>query len=465
MVEQRGSAARPRIVIVGGGFAGAYCAQKLERLLRPNEAEVVLLDRNNYFLFYPLLVEAGTGSVEPRHAVVSIRDFLRRTRFIMANVTDVDLDRRRVVLRLADDGPVDRLDYDHLVLAPGSVTRLPDVPGLTRFGFEMKSLSDAVLLRDHAIRQLELADAADDPRRRRALLHLVVVGGNYTGVEVAGELQVFLARASRQYRRVDPGDIRLTLVELGRRILPTLDPELSQYALEQLERRGVRVELGTTVTRIDANRAALDDGRVLDTETVIWCAGIAPSPLTERLALPTDSCGYLLCRPDLRVEGRDEVWAVGDSAVNTDAHGIPYPATAQHAVRQGRQLARNLTRVLRGDEPQPCRITSNGTLAALGCRTGVAKVFGVKLSGFPAWFLWRSVYLLKMPGLARRLRVALDWTADLLFPSNTVQLGLATRKHRRGAQPEDVDGSPERMAPSNGATGGTSSASAAEVSQ
>jgi NADH dehydrogenase len=427
MVERMASARPvPRVVIVGGGFAGAYCAQALERLLRAGEAEIVLLDRNNYFVFYPLLVEAGTGSLEPRHAVVSIRAFVDRTRFVMGKVVDVDLEARKVAYRLPGGQETLRLAYDHLVLAPGSVTRLPDVPGLRERGFEMKSLGDAVRLRDHAIRQLERADASADESVRRRLLHFVIVGGNFTGVEVAGEFQVFLRRASRRYKVVRRDEIAVTVVELGSRILPALDEDLARYASERMVRRAMRVVLETSVVSIGDGLVSLTNGENLEADTVIWCAGIAPSPLLDRLELARDRRGYLLCERDLRVSGRSEVWAIGDSAVNPGPDGAPYPATAQHAIRQGAHLADNLVRALRGRPTRPCNIRSQGALAALGCRTAVARVFGFKLAGFPAWFLWRTVYLLKMPGLARKVRVALDWTMDLVFPREAVQLGLSS---------------------------------------
>jgi NADH dehydrogenase len=423
-----------RIAIVGGGFGGAYCAQALERRLRPGEAEVVLIDRQNYFIFYPLLIEAGSGSLEPRHAVVSIRAFVKRTRFVMGSVEGIDRSARAVDVVLPDGESQQRVEYDHLVLAPGSVTRLPDVEGLREHGFQLKSLADAVTLRDRSIRMLEQADCVDDPAVRRRLLHFVIVGANFTGVELAGELQVFLSRAVKQYARVDRDDITVSLVELADRILPALDDDLSAYALENLRRRGMRVELQTSVSLIDERSVQLSDGREVSTETVIWCAGIAPNPLVAASGLPTDAQGYLLCDRDLRVEGQDTIWAIGDSAVNTDADGRPYPATAQHATRQGAHLAKNLVQVLRGQPALDCDLSNLGSIAALGCRTGVAKLFGIKLSGFPAWFLFRTVYLLKMPGLARKVRVALDWTIDLVFAKDTVQLGLSrARNESEGA--------------------------------
>jgi NADH dehydrogenase len=422
-----------RIVVIGGGFAGAYCAQALERKLPRASAQVVLLDRNNYFAFFPLLVEAGTGSLEPRHAVISLRAFLKRTTFRMAEVTEVDLGRREILCRPPGESSPERIPYDHLVLAPGSVTRLPGVPGLEHHALEMKSLTDAVMLRDRAIRLLETADSSPDPERRRCLLHFVVVGGNFTGVEVAGELDVFLRQARRLYRNVRREECRVTLVEISSRILSALDPDLAAYAASRMSRRGIQLRLGESVARIDADRVVLSGGETLPCSTVIWCAGIEPGPLVKRLHVPVDARGYILCERDLRVRGFENVWAIGDCAVIPDGDGRPYPATAQHAIREGAHLARNLTRALSGKPTRPFSYSSMGSLASLGCRTAVAKVFGVKLSGFPAYFLWRSYYWLRMPGLSRKFRVALDWTADLLFARDFVQLGL----HRNPGKPPD----------------------------
>ncbi len=416
---------KPRIVILGGGFGGAYAAQELERRLRPEEAEIVLINRSNYFIFYPLLIEAGTGSLHPRHAVVSLRAFLRRhTTFRMADVTGVDRASRRVTYRLSGSDREETLDYDHLVIALGSVTKLPPVEGLEEHGFEIKGLTDAVALRDRAIQMLELADAIDDPDARRELLHFVVVGANFTGIELAGEFNVFLRAASRTYRNVQVEDCRVTVVELGERILPALEEELAEFASESLRRRGVEIRLGCSVATVASHKAVLTTGEHLASRTVIWCAGIAPSPLIAKLDVPVDGVGYILCERDLRVQGSESEWAIGDCAVNLDREGVPYPTTAQHATQQAKVLGKNLVRALRGQPTAACDITSKGALAALGCRTGVAKVFGVKLAGFPAWFLWRTVYLLKMPGWARRVRVAIDWTLDLVFRPDYVQLGI-----------------------------------------
>jgi NADH dehydrogenase len=420
-----------RIVVLGGGFAGAHCIHHLQKKLRRGEAEVLLIDRNNYAVFTPLLIEAGTGSLEPRHAVVPLRAFLESADFRMAEVTGVDFEKQQVTYRLMGENADEQVPYDHLVIALGSVTRLPRVPGLREHGHEMKSLADAVALRDRAIGLLEQADAIADSEERRALLHFVVVGGNYTGVEVAGEFDMFLRGATRLYPHVGEDDVRVTLIELSDRILRALDEDLSDYATSHLRKRGVQVLLETTVTAIDRDRVTLHDGRTLDALTVIWCAGIDQNPVVRQWELPADDLGYTLCERDLRVKGMDNVWAVGDGAVNIDADGNNYPATAQHAVQQGRHLARNLAAALRGRPTRPCDIRSKGALAALGCRTGVAKVYGIKLSGFAAWWLWRSVYLMKMPTLARKARVMLDWTIDLLFSRDYVQLGIHRSPDRR----------------------------------
>jgi NADH dehydrogenase len=441
------SRGRPRIVVLGSGFGGAYCAQELERRLRETDAEILLLDRNNYFVFYPLLVEAGTGSLEPRHTVVSSRSFLRRSSFRRAEVLGIDTVAREVRYRAPGTDAEHTAGYDHLVVALGSVTRMPPIPGLAEHGFGMKSLTDAVALRDRAIQMLELADATDDPAARRALLHFVVVGANFTGVEVAGEFLVFLREASRQYRSVSRDECSVTLVEIADRILSALDPDLSKYARERMEQRGIRVRLRSSVREIRPERVLLEDGGVIDAHTTIWCAGIAAPPILGSLGLPVDERGYLSCTPDLRVEGHDSIWGIGDCAVNPDPDGRPYPATAQHAVRQGVHLARNLVRVLRDETPRPFVHDSLGSLAALGCRTGVAKVGGIKLSGFAAWFLWRTVYLFKMPGWSRRLRVALEWAVDLVFRRDFVELGIHRPDRTDGRAMTPPPGEPANVTP------------------
>ena len=434
-----------RIAIVGGGYAGAYCAAALEtalrRRIRPpggrrGNVEVVLIDPRNYMTIFPFLIEAGTGGLEPRHTVVSIRSFLKRTVFRMARVTAIDFSERTVRFVVSgenDEEPREaphRVLYDHLVLCPGSITLKPAIPGLREHARTVKSLADAVALRDRAIRLMEQAEASDDPAERARLLHMVIIGASFTGAELAGEFHEFLQRLSKKYPNVRPEDCRITLLELAPRILSALSEELAQFATRKMRARGIDIRTEETVSSIAGDHVILQNsGERLDAATVVWCAGIAPAPLVENLDLPKDERGYILCERDCRVEGFDNVWAIGDSAVNIDAEGRAYPATAQHAVREGKHVGRQLARVLAGKPAEPFNHRSQGSLAALGCRTGVAEVFGLKISGFWAWWLWRTVYLLKMPGIARKLRVAIDWTLDLFFTRDDVQLGV----HRREA--------------------------------
>lgn len=424
--------ARPRVIVVGGGFGGAFAVQRLARRLRRDEAEVLLIDRNNYFVFHPFLVEAGTGSLPPQHAVVGLRAFTHSRGLLMGEFTGADYAQRTIRWRPVGLDHERDLPYDELVLAVGSVTNLPDIPGLREQALQVKGVGDAIALRDRAIRLLEQADQCNDPARQRSLLHFVIVGSSFTGTELAGEFEVFLRRAARRYANITPADISVTLVDIADRILPNLHADLAAFAAGKLRRRGVHLRLGTSVARVEARRVTLGDGTVLDAETVVWCAGIAPNPALAGLGLPVDSRGWVLCDPDLRVRGVEHVWAIGDCAVNPGPDGKPYPATAQAAVQQGRAVADNLARVLRGKAPVPCVARDRGSLVPLGCRTGVARIGPLRLSGFPAWFLWRTVYLLKMPGWGRRLRVALEWSIGLLFGRDDVQFGLRGEPPRPG---------------------------------
>jgi len=427
MSESQG---KTRVVIVGGGFGGAYAAQRLAKLARHESLDVTLINRTNYFVFYPLLVEAGTGSLEPRHAVVALRRMVGAGRFLMADVTGIDFDQQQVHAESGGGEQRRTIPYDHVIITPGSVTMLPPVEGLAEHGFQMKSMADAVALRDRAINLLERADASRDEALKRALLRFVVVGGAYTGVEVAGELDMFVREAAREYENVHRGDIKVTLIEKEPRLLPQVSRELADYALERLSARGVDIRLETTVNHVAAHAVELSNSQRIPTRTCLWTAGIQPPPLLGKLDVPTDDRGYIRCKPDLRVEGYENVWAIGDAAVNPDPDGNPYPATAQHAVQEGRAVAENISRAAAGRDAEPLVYYAKGSIAALGCRSGVAEVFGIKVSGFFAWWLYRTVYLLKMPGIGRRIRIALDWTIGLIFGRDFVQLGVHEPRRR-----------------------------------
>ncbi|MCC6546465.1 NAD(P)/FAD-dependent oxidoreductase [Candidatus Sumerlaeota bacterium] len=422
---QRWTGGRPRIVIAGGGFGGAYAAKFLKSAIHQFDADVLLLDRNNYFIFYPLLVEAGTGSLEARHAVVPIRQFLNRSsRFRMAETLNVDIERKQVVYRMIGEDGEHRADYDHLVLAFGSVTRMPPIPGLKEYAYEMKTLADSVALRDRAIQMLELANVTKDDTKRRALLHFVVVGSNFTGIEVAGEFHEYMREAAGVFRNIKPDECQVTIVERSERILSVLDEDLAEFAHKDLAKRGVTIRTKMSVKEVRETEVVLDSGEVIPSCTLVWCGGIAENPLVAKLPFPLDQRGYIDCERDLRVKGFDNVWAVGDCAAIRDEEGKLYAATAQNAMRMGKMAGHNITRALRGEASRPCNLVNQGSLAALGCRTAVAKVFGFKLSGILAWWMWRTVYLLKMPTLARKIRVAADWTVDLFFQRDFSQLGI-----------------------------------------
>jgi NADH:quinone reductase (non-electrogenic) len=427
---------KPVIVIVGGGFAGTAVAQRLEHRLRPDEADVVLLSRENYTLFTPMLPEVTSGELEVRHIVTPIRAQLSRTAFVLAQAEEIDVERRRVAYRHVLTGITVELEYDQLVLAVGSSTSTFGLPGVAENVWALKTLDDADALRNHLVWLLELADTIADDRRRSELLTVVVVGGGFTGVETAGEIFELFRSVLRYYRRLRLDDMRMILVEGGATLLPGLPPRMGEYSRRVLERRGVEVVTGEMVKSADERGLTLGGGRRIDSATVIWSAGVAPSQSVAKTALPKTKRGAVVTGPDMRVAEFPNVWALGDCASIPDGKGGTFPMTAQHAIREGPHLADNLIRVLRGQDAQAFRYDSLGMMAALGGRKAVAQLPGDRvLTGFIAWFLWRTYYLLRLPGLDRRLRVAFDWTLELLFPRDIAELRVDTDSATAGREP------------------------------
>ncbi|MCH2151787.1 MAG: NAD(P)/FAD-dependent oxidoreductase [Phycisphaerales bacterium] len=424
MAEKR----RPRIVILGGGFAGAYAAKHLHDRNLGLDAEVIIIDRNNYFVFYPLLVEAGTGSLEPRHCTVPIRDFCRKSELLMGEVSAIDMEANTVTFQLAGDNRQRFLEYDHLVIALGSVTRiLPDniCSGVREHAFEVKHMSDAIAIRDRAIELLELANATDDPEERKRLLHFVIVGGNVTGIEVVGELEVFVRGATSMYANISPSDCSFTVVELSPKILPILPDNLVRWATKTLEGRGIELRTGESVKEVHADYILTSNEERVPCSTVIWTAGIAPNPvLREFKDLPLNTHGGVDCEPTYKVKGQDNVWALGDCAGVPGPDGKPMPPLAQIAIRQAKQLAGNIAAAHRGEELSPGHVSVLGILVPLGHHKGVMNFKGIKIEGFFAWFLWRAVYLSKMPGFGRKIRVGLDWMINMFSRRDYVQLGM-----------------------------------------
>jgi NADH dehydrogenase len=411
----------PRIVIVGGGFVGFTLAHRLQRRLRRDEAEVVLVDASPSMTYQPFLAETAAGSIEPRHVAVPLRSSLRRTRVVTGRVTDVDRVARRLRIALPD-GETSVLEYDELVLAPGSVTRTQPVPGLAEHAVGFTTLAEARHLRDAVLTRLALAADLRDLERRRAALTFVVVGGGYSGVEAVAELQDLAAAAARRFPGLSPADPRFLLVEAAGEILPELPSRLGAYARGRLTRSGVTVRLHTQVRSLTRGVVELSDGERLAADTVVWAAGVRGNPLLGRLGLATDPRGRLVTRPTLQVEGAPHVWAAGDGAAVPDVSRRPVTsgsspmcgATAQHAVRQARVLAHNLLAELRGGPLRRYRHRDAGTVASLGLHRGVARIYGVPLRGLPAWLVHRAYHLAMVPTFGRKVRIALGWTAALL---------------------------------------------------
>ncbi|HEX6943554.1 MAG TPA: NAD(P)/FAD-dependent oxidoreductase [Gemmatimonadaceae bacterium] len=425
----------PTIVILGAGFGGLHTARRLDALLkrrRSPEANVVLIDRRNYFLMTPLLFEAGSGVLEPRHTVSPIRRILRRVRFVQANIGGVDLDRRTVSAAPVGGGPEYEIPYDQLVLALGGTSDTAALPGADRV-LTFKSLSDAIRLRNHTINLFERADAEPDPERKRRMLTFVVIGGGLVGTELAGEMADFQESIARSYPRIDRRQLRLELVQGGERLMPEMDASLATYATRVLEGRGVRVRVETRVTRIDFGERertfAVDLSRgegPIEACTVVAANGVRVNPVLDPLRLDKDRKGRVLTDATMRSTSRPEVWALGDCAHVPAADGRPYPQLAQHAMREAKALSRNLVAALRGQPATPFVYRTKGTLASLGHRKGVGRIGRFHVRGFIAWWIWRTFYLLQMPRWNRRVRIAFDWTISLLFKNDIVELDVQT---------------------------------------
>jgi NADH dehydrogenase len=412
-----------RVIILGGGFAGVYTAINLQAIWKNDPAvEIILISRTNYFLMTPLLFEAASGVLEPRHSVNPIRPLFTTARFIQGEVEKVDVPGRTLRIRLAQDESQE-LSYDHLVFALGGVTNTKLIPG-SRYAMTFKTLADAIFLRNHTIQRFERADVESDPQKQREQLSFVVVGGGLVGVELMGELTDFVYHVARVYRRIDPKLIRFDLVESGPRILRELDEDLAEYATRVLQKRGVHVHTGVKVNAIDADAVHLETGESLRAETIIAATGVIPNPLLADLPLPKDRKGRLIVDGAMQVKDHPNLWALGDCAEIPDPQGNPYPPLAQHAIREGAHLAENITSAIRNRPVMPFVYYSKGTLAALGHYRGVGRVYKIRVKGFLAWWIWRSYYLFRMPKWSRRIRIMLDWTIALFVKNDVVQLDL-----------------------------------------
>jgi NADH:ubiquinone reductase (H+-translocating) len=415
-------ARRRRVVIVGGGFAGYHAARALARLARRLGVEVVLVNPADYFLYLPLLPEVAAGILDPRRVTVPLAATLPGARLVLGTAEGVDLDGRRVGL-LDPEGHRRTVAYDRLLLAAGSVNRLLPIPGVATHAHGFRSLAEALWLRDHLVRQLELAASCDDPAERAARCTFVVVGAGYTGTEVAAHGQLLTRAAARQRPGLAGQPIRWLLLDLASRVLPELDPRLGATAGRVLRQRGVEVRLQTTVQAATSEGVQLSDGEFVPTRSLVWCVGVRPDPLVEQLGLPTEG-GRLVVDEYLAVPGHPEVLACGDAAAVPDLTrpGRLTPMTAQHAQRQGGRAAANLAASLGHGRRRAYRHHDLGFVVDLGGAKAAANPLGVPLSGLAAKAVTRGYHLAVIP--ANRVRVAADWLLDAVLPRQTVQLGL-----------------------------------------
>ncbi len=435
-----------RILILGGGFAGAYTALHLERRLAGiPDVEIVLAARENFVLFTPMLHEVAAGDVAVTDVVQPLRKMLRRTRVLIVEIESIDLAARRVRIVQSDLAQGFDLTYDQLVLALGTVPNFHRTPGIEEHALTMKTLGDGILLRNRLIEALDVADNHPDEAERTTMLTVVVAGAGFAGVETAGAVNDLLREAIHFYPNLREGMLRIVVVHRGEVVLPELSESLGRYTETRLKRRGVEIRLNTGVSGYDGKELTLSDDTKIVTRLVIWTAGITPSPLVSGLPAAKDR-DRVVVNACLQLPQWPGVWALGDCVAvpDTTNPGKYCPPTAQHAIRQAAVLAANIAAEMQGRPPQPFRFKTLGMLAAIGRRAGVAEILGMKFSGFIAWALWRSIYLFKLPGLQKKVRVALDWTLDLVFSKDIVQ--VPTLRSATMSEPEapSIEGPPKQ---------------------
>jgi len=445
---------KTKIVILGGGFGGLYTALHLEKTLaRDPDVEITLVNKENFILFTPMLHEVAASDLDMTHIVNPIRKLLKRVRFFDGDVQEIDLPNKRVHVSHGLEAHEHILEYDHLVLALGSITNFFNIPGLQERAITMKSLGDAIHLRNNLIENLEEADFECSIGARDHLLTVVVAGGGFAGVETIAGVNDFLRESVKFYPHLSEELIRVVLVHPGEVILPELGEKLGRYTQKKLAERQVEIRVKTRVKGLTEDGVELNDGTIIKTKTLVWTAGTSPNPLFANLPCKKDK-GKIIANSFMEVPDWPGVWAVGDCAVISDPQGKPYPPTAQHALRQGKVLAQNITAAIRGSKAlaggrkKPFIFKTLGQLAAIGHRTGVANVFGFNFSGFLAWWMWRTIYLSKLPRFEKKVRVALDWTLDLFFSKDLVQfqtLRAPTVSHTHDEQHSSNNGKVPEM--------------------
>ncbi|HEX6582733.1 MAG TPA: NAD(P)/FAD-dependent oxidoreductase [Thermoleophilaceae bacterium] len=413
------------VVIAGGGFGGLYAARRLERRLPRHSARIIVVSDVNFLLYTPLLPGAAAGSLEPRHVVVPIREELEWADLRLGRVTGADPGVNELYVRTLDERD-ETLRYDQLVVALGSVSRVLPIPGLAEHALGFKSLADGIAVRNRALVNLEIAESLPDDESRREYLTFVFVGAGYAGVEGIAELQDYVNDTIEKYPRCRGAGTRWILVEALDQIMPEIPASLAEFASRELRARGIELRTGTRLERMDEHSGTLSTGERVPTRTVCWTAGVKPPAVVKELGLPLTEHGRIDVDATMRVRGQDNVWAIGDAAAVPDPaqrRRAPSPPTAQHAIRQGRVAGSNVAATLAGKKPRPFRYRTLGVFVDLGQHKAVATMLGLPLRGFPAWFAARTYHLAMMPGMARRVRLAVDWTVGLVFGRASAELG------------------------------------------
>jgi NADH:quinone reductase (non-electrogenic) len=414
---------KTRILILGGGFAGLYAALEMEKgLARDPDIEVMLVNKENFFLFTPMLHEVAASDLDITHIVNPVRKLLKRVTFFDGDIQRIDLENKIVTVSHGIGAPHPHdLPYDHLVVSLGSITNFYNLAGLEERALTMKSLGDAIHLRNRLIQHLEEADFECCPQVREPLLTFVVAGGGFAGVETIASVNDFIREAVKYYPHLREDMIRMVLVHPGPVILPELGEKLGSYAQKKLSARGIEIRTNTRVKAVREREIELSDGTIVVSNSLVWTAGTSPNPLLGTLPCAKER-GKLVVDSTLELRDWPGVWALGDCALIPDPKtGGYYPPTAQHALRQGKVVARNIVAAIRGGEKKAFSFMTIGLLASIGRRTGVARIMGFNFSGFIAWWLWRTIYLSKLPRFEKKLRVALDWTLDLMFSKDLVK--------------------------------------------
>ncbi|MET8257284.1 NAD(P)/FAD-dependent oxidoreductase [Micromonospora sp. NPDC005205] len=418
-----------RILVVGAGHVGLYAALRLSKKLSSREAEVMVVDPQPHMTYQPFLPEAAAGNISPRHAVVPLRRELRRCKMVAGTVTRIEHDRKVATVQPIS-GPAREITYDHVIVAPGSVSRTLPIPGLHEQGIGFKTIGEAIYLRNHVLDRLDVAAATPDPDVRRSALTFTFVGGGYAGIEALAEMEDMARDAMRYYPELKQDEVRWVLVEATQRVLPEVDRDMGAYTVQQLMKRDMDIRLDTRLESCVDGVVKLSDGDSFRSDTIVWTAGVKPSPMLDSTDFPRDDRRRITCLPTLQVVDGDQVlegaWSAGDCAAVPDLTKEPgnfCSPSAQHAVRQAARMADNIAAVIRGREPVNYKHKHVGSVASLGLHKGVAQVYGIKMTGWPAWVMHRTYHMSRIPSFNRKVRVVVDWSLAFFLKREVVALG------------------------------------------